>query len=184
MLSPKSKDESPTSSYSALTPLGKPQTREYGTSSSADYSSLPEACPEDSTATPVTLVKEANPRTVDNTSPSGVQDLEKGLKNDFSVKKALLEEFQSAENGDDPYSKLSQKKEDPKYAAAVRSIIFVTMPVFMGYAALFSLQHKVKAVYGIPDDSSSRSRLFSVGVSFLYLGNLIFRFAHNIIFFV
>ena len=34
-----------------------------------------------------------------------------------------------------------------------------------------------------PDDSSSRSRLFSIAVSFLYLANLIFRFAHNLIFF-
>ena len=184
MHSPKSDDGRDTSSYSALrTPLSAPTNREYGATGSVDYVPVTEAGSQDAAATPATLVKKANRRTVDNTSPLGVQDLENGFKKDFSMKKALLEEFQSAENRDEVSGEKLEKEDPSKGTSVVRQIIFVTMPVFMGYAALFSLQHKVKASYGIPDDNSSRSRLFSIAVSFLYLGNLIFRFAHNLIFF-
>lgn len=53
--------------------------------------------------------------------------------------------------------------------------------VFAGYACLFTLQHEIKAHYGIADDASAESRNFSAYVSCLYLGNLIFRFAHNLV---
>ena len=53
-------------------------------------------------------------------------------------------------------------------AKPLRLIIFVVMPVFMGYAALFSLQRKVKVELGIADDDSSDSHEFSFAVSFLF----------------
>jgi len=59
---------------------------------------------------------------------------------------------------------------------------FVVAPLFCGYAALFGLQHNVKAAFKIKDDSSSLSHDFGVAVSALYISNLIFRFAHNIFF--
>ena len=60
--------------------------------------------------------------------------------------------------------------------------ILLVLPMFMGYASLFSLQHKVKETFGIPDDDSTRSQLFSYLVMALYLGNLFFRFGHNWVF--
>jgi MFS family permease len=45
-----------------------------------------------------------------------------------------------------------------------------------------SFQHNLKKEYNIADNSSSRSHEFSFAVSFLYIGNLIFRMAHNFIF--
>ena len=141
MHSPKSDDGRDTSSYSALrTPLSAPTNREYGATGSVDYVPVTEAGSQDAAATPATLVKKANRRTVDNTSPLGVQDLENGFKKDFSMKKALLEEFQSAENRDEVSGEKLEKEDPSKGTSVVRQIIFVTMPVFMGYAALFSLQ--------------------------------------------
>lgn len=64
-----------------------------------------------------------------------------------------------------------------------RKVIFVTIPQFMGYAALFALQRKIKQYMGIPDDDSSRSHYFQVGCTMLYIGNLCFRLLHNIFFF-
>jgi hypothetical protein len=58
----------------------------------------------------------------------------------------------------------------------------VVVPVFSGYAALFGLQHHIKSRFGIKDNSSSASHDFGFAVSFLYIFNLIFRFAHNILF--
>lgn len=56
----------------------------------------------------------------------------------------------------------------------------VVLPVFMGYAALFALQHKVKDAYGIADDMSPLSRAFTASTSLLYLGNLTFRLGHTL----
>lgn len=57
----------------------------------------------------------------------------------------------------------------------------VTMAVFAGYAALFSLQHVIKVFFGIPDDDSSESHHFSFAITSLYLWNLIFRLGHNVL---
>jgi len=59
---------------------------------------------------------------------------------------------------------------------------FVVFPVFCGYAALFGLQHEVKAKLGIQDNSSAASHSFGTATSFLYIFNLIMRFAHNVVF--
>lgn len=78
----------------------------------------------------------------------------------------------------DAYSKLINPKGIVFYEA-----FFVVMPLFCGYAALFSMQSEVKHVMGISDCDDSESQLFGFAVSFLYLGNLIFRIGHNIFFF-
>lgn len=51
-----------------------------------------------------------------------------------------------------------------------------------GYATLNALQHKIKVLFGIKDNTDSRSLEFSYAVSCLYLGNLVFRLMHNIVF--
>jgi hypothetical protein len=56
----------------------------------------------------------------------------------------------------------------------------VVLPIFMGYASLFALQHKVKSAYGIADDMSPLSRAFTASTSLLYLGNLTFRLGHTL----
>jgi len=58
----------------------------------------------------------------------------------------------------------------------------LTIPIFMGYACLNSMQHNIKTKLNIPDDNSPASHNFGVAVSFLYLGNLVFRLMHNFIF--
>jgi hypothetical protein len=55
-------------------------------------------------------------------------------------------------------------------------------PLFMGYAALITLQDNIKKRLGIHDASSAASYEFSFAVSWLYFGNLIFRLMHNVIF--
>lgn len=60
--------------------------------------------------------------------------------------------------------------------------LFVVLPVFSGYAALFGLQHEIKSRLGIMDRASSASHEFGFACSFLYIFNLIFRFAHNVLF--
>lgn len=58
---------------------------------------------------------------------------------------------------------------------------FVTVAVFAGYAALFSLQHVIKTFFKIPDDDSRASHEFSFAITSMYIWNLIFRIGHNFI---
>jgi len=60
--------------------------------------------------------------------------------------------------------------------------LLVVLPCFSGYAALFGLQHEVKARFRIADDSSDASHSFSAAVSCLYLFGLIFRIGHKVVF--
>lgn len=60
-----------------------------------------------------------------------------------------------------------------------RSIFLTVTAQFMGYAVLVSFQHKLKHAIGISDDSAGQSHAFGVAVSSLYIGNLVFRLAHN-----
>lgn len=87
-----------------------------------------------------------------------------------------------AADGQHPQGVVAEEvvKEEPK---PLRLVIFVTIAMFMGYAILVSFQHKLKVRLNIKDDGSQRSHVFSVGVSMQYIGNLIFRMAHNFIFF-
>ena len=131
--------------------------------------------------TPATVTK--NPRER-GTSPTDVKDVEGMLKQTLiDPKKKLFSSDADLESGLSGGEKKELVKVVDDELPPVRWIILVVIPVFMGYASLFSLQHKVKAKYGIADDGSAASRAFGAAVSFLYLGNLIFRFAHNFVFF-
>ena len=62
---------------------------------------------------------------------------------------------------------------------------FITLPVFMGYACCFALQRNLSLVFGLTEGVSGTnlSKIYGLGVSFVYFFNLIFRvFGHNIIF--
>ncbi len=68
------------------------------------------------------------------------------------------------------------------HVATHRNVFFVMLPVFMGYATLFSLQHRVKGVYGISDDAADpRARLFNAAVACLYATNLLTRVGHLVV---
>jgi MFS family permease len=60
-----------------------------------------------------------------------------------------------------------------------RIAMLVTIAVFSGYAALFSLQHVVKVFFGIPDDNSLESHQYSYAITVQYISNLIFRLGQN-----
>jgi len=88
----------------------------------------------------------------------------------------------SSNNVDDSSTTPVSKKELLEDLPAMRSAIFCVIPLFMGYACLFSLQGKIKDAYGITT-KGERFDQFGNAVSFLYMGNLVFRFAHNLLFF-
>lgn len=80
---------------------------------------------------------------------------------------------------------LEELKTPPVFVKGERvhwEVIFVTLSVFMGYAILVSFQHDLKHKLAITDGDEHRSNQFSFGVSFLYIGNLVFRMAHNFLF--
>jgi len=65
-----------------------------------------------------------------------------------------------------------------------RRIIIVTLSMFMGYAILVSFQRHIKEAMNIPEEQDDpRNIEFTFAVSFLYIGNLVFRLAHNFVFF-
>ena len=66
--------------------------------------------------------------------------------------------------------------------AAYKSVALVTMPVFMAYACLFALQGKVRRELGITCSDCAAAHEFGAAVSSLYVGNLTFRLAHNVVF--
>jgi len=59
--------------------------------------------------------------------------------------------------------------------------ILVVLPMYSGYAALFGLQHELKTIFGIQDDSSVSSSDFSVAVSCLYFWSFTIRIAQNVL---
>ena len=63
-----------------------------------------------------------------------------------------------------------------------RSVILVSTSVFMGYAALVTLQHRLKNEHdSIPHPPDST--MFKHASTLNYVGNLVFRVAHNFVFF-
>ena len=76
----------------------------------------------------------------------------------------------------------TKRRPPPTY----RSVILVSTSVFMGYAALVTLQHRLKDVH---DNNSEKAHLPSHSTEFKhastlnYVGNLVFRLAHNFVFF-
>eukprot|EP00760_Papus_ankaliazontas_P031180 PhM_4_TR5202/c3_g1_i1/m.50864 len=106
----------------------------------------------------------------------------------MSERDTLIEKHAQVNDQDsafqEPKSAVEEDYEAPDMGSTFDhfGMIIVTMPVFMGYACLNCMQHNVKAKMGIADDTSADSKLFGFAVSFLYLGNLIFRLLHNVIF--
>jgi MFS family permease len=84
-------------------------------------------------------------------------------------------------NADEEYEEeLGYPKENQEktyYEAA-----FVVLPVFCGYACLFALQREIKQVYHIKDDDSELAHLYGVAASLVYIGNLVLRLGHNVVF--
>ena len=64
----------------------------------------------------------------------------------------------------------------------LRYAFFTMFPMFMGYAAMVTMQDNIKERLHIGDNGSSGSYEFSFATSLLYLGNLVFRLLHNVIF--
>ena len=93
--------------------------------------------------------------------------------------KSLLDPAENAELTDDQKDLSNAKNSAQK---AWRPAILTTMPVFMGYAGMIVLQAHIKDRLDIKNGANDASYVFGVGVSFLYLGNLIFRLMHNVLF--
>ena len=70
--------------------------------------------------------------------------------------------------------------------AAYRRTILVTLSIFAGYAALVTMQHKLKnardAVRLRLPESYDDSEAFKHASQLNYVGNLVFRLAHNFVF--
>lgn len=90
--------------------------------------------------------------------------------------------------GDGPYASSEQPLLDddepssPSTPSTMRHAFFTMFPLFMGYAALVTLQDNIKKRLDIGNNGSGDSYEFSFAVSLLYLGNLIFRLMHNVLF--
>lgn len=56
-----------------------------------------------------------------------------------------------------------------------KEVILVTISIFQGYAILVVFQNKLAHEIGIKTDRDPRSAQFHFAVSFLYIGNLVFR---------
>lgn len=80
---------------------------------------------------------------------------------------------------DDPEEDIAM--EEDKAKPVFYRAVFTTMPVFMGYSGMIVLQDKLKNRLGI-ETGTNDAYIFGVAVSFLYLGNLIFRLMHNVLF--
>jgi len=73
-------------------------------------------------------------------------------------------------------------KEKEENLKVYYEVSLVVLPLFCGYACLFALQREVKKIYNIKDDNSQLSHLYGVAASLVYIGNLVFRLGHNILF--
>ena len=93
-----------------------------------------------------------------------------------SSAKILPEHFGKIEDEEDCERRLiSNVKEEEK--RTYRIVILITIAIFMGYASLVLLQHSLSTKMCL--ESSS---LYQHGCSMNYVGNLIFRIAHNFVF--
>ena len=81
--------------------------------------------------------------------------------------------FSFSSDGEDDDDDSILENEKPPH----RSVMLVTMAIFMGYAALVLLQHRLSQAMNLES-----SEIFQHGCSFNYIGNLIFRLAHNFVF--
>ena len=91
------------------------------------------------------------------------------------VEKHIYDEVSKLEKEDDDQSEFDKELDTSK--PPHRLVILVTMAIFMGYAALVLLQHRLSQAMDL-----ETSEIFQHGCSFNYIGNLIFRLAHNFVF--
>lgn len=87
----------------------------------------------------------------------------------------------TAEPPDEPAALPPHHQHQERNDAPVRrSLILVTLPVFMGYAALVSFQADLKRHMGIAQDSAE-SYAFGTAISLLFLAALFMRLMHNVV---
>lgn len=80
---------------------------------------------------------------------------------------------------------LLTSNEDQAKKNTFYSGFFITLPVFMGYACCFSLQHRLSFIFGLVEGASgdSLSYIYGFATSCVFLFNLLFRvLGHNIVF--
>jgi hypothetical protein len=70
-----------------------------------------------------------------------------------------------------------EELQKPTYHAA----ILVVIPIFMGYAGLFSLQSKLRKRF-VNSENDTFQQIFQAATSFLFVGNFLLRLGHNIVF--
>jgi len=105
-----------------------------------------------------------------------------GERSDFDRVHRLFEDPLEASPCSSLQERLLAREVDDNERLVYWESIFVVLPCFSGYAALFGLQHEVKVRLRIADDSSQASHHFGAAVSCLYLFGLIFRIAHKVVF--
>ena len=169
-------------------------TQSYGTE---DYSSPAQQLPfsklRDSDGVSPDTVVVAFPSSAHNNNPTTESEVDHANRtlnfNDTPTKytvtnsTAAPKEFEAVVPfGEEQSSHAGATKPNKEEQPPFKSAIFCVIPLFMGYACLFSLQGKIKDAYGITTQGE-RFEQFGNAVSFLYMGNLVFRFAHNILFF-
>ena len=88
-------------------------------------------------------------------------------------------------NINDKLIKYDVKYDGLKELPVYRSTFFITISVFMGYASLVVVQHKLYDQYKLNHNgylSNEEKSLFEHGTSLIYVGNLLFRLLHNLVF--
>jgi hypothetical protein len=128
--------------------------------------------PASSSGEPMAVIYDAE---YDSMTPSSVSGTAAGAADGTDDTDALLDHEMDASE----YNAVVPDKEKQPY----KRVMVVSISMFMGYAILISFQHKLKEAFGIGDKATSRSHEFGFAVSFLYIGNLVFRLAHNFVFF-
>jgi hypothetical protein len=99
-----------------------------------------------------------------------------------AINEIVAVEKDTAGDGDCPHQTLEEKAAANADTGkpAWRLAILTMFPFFMGYAGMIILQELIKHRLNIPKGNNARADVFGTGVSFLYLGNLIFRVMHNV----
>lgn len=120
------------------------------------------------------------------TSTSTPQQQEDGII--VAAPEALYDEDGNSVAGPGSHKEIEECPETENAAMAAdaaRPVYYraalTTVSVFMGYSGMIVLQDKLKTRLDI-QTGTDEAYVFGVAVSFLYLGNLIFRLLHNVIF--
>ena len=100
------------------------------------------------------------------------------VNTDAAICVTLKDEINSERENENESSDLIQYTDSPWHYIGM---MLVTIPLFMGYATLALMQRNVRDRMGIIEGSKD-ARVFNAAISFLYLGNLIFRLMNNFLF--